>query len=73
MGQNMVLHWNCGYCDTDNTLTRAPTPITGGRAFPIDEMGIAIVALQIAYIIITVIIIAKERSGREQMIRAKRV
>jgi|SRR5215208_59962 hypothetical protein len=54
-------------------LTRAPNPITGGRAFPIDEMGIAIVALQIAYIIITVIIIAKERSGREQMIRAKRV
>jgi hypothetical protein len=54
-------------------LTRAPNPITGGRAFPIDEMGIAIIAFQIAYIMITVIIIAKERSGRVQMIRAKRL
>jgi hypothetical protein len=52
-------------------LTRAPNPITGGRALPIDEMGIAIVAFQIAYIVITVIIIAKERSGRVQMIKEK--
>jgi hypothetical protein len=47
-------------------LTRAPNPITG-RAFPIDEIGIAIVVFQIAYIVITVIIIAKERRGRMQM------
>ena len=45
-------------------LTRVPNPITGGRALPIDGIGIAIVAFQIAYVMITVIIIAKERSGR---------
>jgi hypothetical protein len=50
-------------------LTRVPNPITGGRAIPIDEIGIAIVVFQIAYIVITVIIIAKERSRRVQMIR----
>jgi hypothetical protein len=52
-------------------LTRAPNPITGGRAFPIDEMGITIVAFQIAYIVVTVIIIAKERTGMAQMIKEK--
>lgn len=54
-------------------LTRAPNPITGGRAFPIDGIGVATVVFQIAYIMITVIIIAKERCGRVQMIRAKRL
>jgi hypothetical protein len=54
-------------------LTRAPNPITGGRAFPIDEIGVATVVFQIAYIMITVIIIAKERSGSVQMIRGKRL
>ena len=45
-------------------LTRAPNAITGGRALPIDEIGISIVAFQIAYVMITVIIIVKERNGR---------
>jgi hypothetical protein len=45
-------------------LTRAPNLITGRRALSIDGIGIAIVAFQIAYVMITVIIIDKERSGR---------
>jgi hypothetical protein len=53
-------------------LTRAPNPITGGRALPINEMGIAIEVFEIAYIVITAIIIAKERGGRVQMIKEKR-
>jgi hypothetical protein len=46
------------------TVTRTPNPITDGRALPINEMGVAIEALQIAYIVITAIIIAKVRSVR---------
>jgi hypothetical protein len=53
-------------------LTRAPNPITGGRALPVNEMGIAIQIFQVAYIVITAIIIAKERSGKIQMIKEKR-
>ena len=45
-------------------LTRAPNPITGGRELPIDEIGISIVAFQIEYIMIIVIIISKVRNGR---------
>jgi hypothetical protein len=45
-------------------ITRMPgNPITG-RGGPISEMAIAIEVFQIAYIIITSIIIAKERRGR---------
>jgi hypothetical protein len=45
-------------------ITRMPgNPITG-RGGPISEMAIAIEVFQIAYIIITAIIIAKERRGR---------
>ena len=44
-------------------MTRMPgNPITG-RGGPISEMAIAIEVFQIAYIIITSIIIAKERRG----------
>jgi hypothetical protein len=44
-------------------ITRMPgNPITG-RGGPISEMAIAIEVLQIAYVIITSIIIAKERRG----------
>ena len=44
-------------------ITRMPgNPITG-RGGPISEMAIAIEVFQIAYIIITLIIIAKERKG----------
>ena len=52
-------------------ITRAPNPITGGRALPINEMGIAIEVFQIVYIVITAIIIAKERKGRVQVIKEK--
>jgi hypothetical protein len=52
-------------------ITRVPNPITAGKAFPIDEMGVTIVAFQIAYIVVTVIIIAKERTERAQMIKEK--
>jgi len=44
-------------------ITRFPNPITAGRALPINETGIAIDVFQITYIVITSIIIAKERSG----------
>lgn len=44
-------------------ITRFPNPITAGRALPINETGIAIEVFQITYIVITSIIIAKERSG----------
>jgi hypothetical protein len=53
-------------------ITRAPNPITEGRALPINEMGIAIEVFQVAYIVITAIIIAKERSGKIQMIKEKK-
>jgi hypothetical protein len=44
--------------------TRMPgNPITG-RGGPLNEIGIAIQIFQIAYIVITVIIIMKERRGR---------
>jgi hypothetical protein len=32
------------------TITRAPNPITEGRALPVNEIGVAIQALQIAYL-----------------------
>jgi uncharacterized membrane protein HdeD (DUF308 family) len=54
------------------TVTRAPNPITEGRALPINEIGIAIEVFQIAYIAITAIIIAKERGKRRpQIIKEK--
>jgi hypothetical protein len=45
------------------TITRMPgNPITG-RGGPISEMGIAVEIFQVAYIIITAIIILRERRG----------
>ena len=41
--------------------TRVPNPITGGRALPRNEIGIAIIVFEIAYIVITGIILVKER------------
>jgi hypothetical protein len=44
-------------------ITRMPgNPITG-RGGPISEMGIAVEIFQVAYIIITAIIILRERRG----------
>jgi hypothetical protein len=45
-----------------------PNPITEGRALPINEKGVAIEVFQIAYIVITAIIIAKERGERRSQI-----
>jgi hypothetical protein len=53
-------------------VTRVPNQITGGKAFPIEEWGIAISIFQIVYIVITALIIAKERSERVPMIKEKR-
>jgi hypothetical protein len=50
------------------TVTRAPNPITEGRALPVNEIGVAIEVFQIAYIVITAIIIAKERGERRPQI-----
>jgi hypothetical protein len=50
-------------------ITRVPgNPITG-RGGPISDMGIAIEVFQIVYIVITAIIIAKERRSIGQTIR----
>ena len=45
-------------------ITRMPgNPITG-RGGPLNEIGIAIQVFQIAYVVITAIIIVKERRGQ---------
>lgn len=52
-------------------VTRLPdNPITG-RGGPISEMAIAIEVFQIAYIVISAVIIAKERVGKPQMTKEK--
>jgi hypothetical protein len=43
-------------------ITRVPNPITNGRALPISEIGIATEIFQGASIIVTALIIVKERS-----------
>ena len=52
-------------------VTRVPNPLTGGRPAPTNEIGIAIMAFQIAYIAITAIILVRERrmkvSERQQL------
>src|SRR5919109_4735595 len=54
-------------------ITRMPgNPITG-RGGPISEMGIAVEIFQIAYVVITAIIIAKERKGSTKEIVKNRV
>lgn len=53
-------------------VTRLPdNPITG-RGGPISEMAIAIEVFQIAYIVISALIIARERVGKPQMTKEKR-
>lgn len=52
-------------------VTRLPdNPITS-RGGPISEMAIAIEVFQIAYIVISAVIIAKERVGKPQMTKEK--
>jgi hypothetical protein len=52
-------------------ITRVPeNPITG-RGGPISEMAIVIEIFQIAYIIITAIIILKERRGHKEVVKGK--
>jgi hypothetical protein len=52
-------------------ITRVPNPITGGRALPISGTGMETILLQAAYIVITAVILVKERrikvSEREQL------
>ena len=50
-------------------VTRVPNPITVGRPFPIDEWGIAISVFDIVYIVITAIIV--ERNRKPQGIKLK--
>ena len=53
-------------------MTRAPgNPITG-RGGPISEMAIAIEVFQIVYVVITAIIIKKERNREIQTIKQKK-
>ena len=52
-------------------ITRVPgNPVTG-RGGPISEMAIVIEISQIAYIIITAIIILKERRGHKEIVKGK--
>ena len=52
-------------------ITRVPgNPVTG-RGGPISEMAIVIEIFQIAYIIITAIIILKERLGHKEIVKGK--
>lgn len=52
-------------------MTRVPNPITNGRALPVNGMGIATEIFQAAFIIITALILVKERrvhaSRREEL------
>ena len=50
-------------------MTRVPNPITNGRALPINSMSIVTELFEIAFIIITAIIISKERSKRAPEIK----
>jgi len=50
-------------------MTRVPNPITNGRALPINSMSIITELFEIAFIIITAIIISKERSKRAPEIK----
>jgi hypothetical protein len=50
-------------------MTRVPNPITSGRALPINSMSIITELFEIAFIIITAIIISKERSKRAPEIK----
>jgi hypothetical protein len=53
-------------------ITRIPdNPITG-RGGPISEMAIAVEVFQIAYIVITTMILVRERIGKPQKIKEKR-
>jgi hypothetical protein len=53
-------------------ITRIPdNPITG-RGGPISEMAIAIEVFQIAYVVLTAVIMAKERVSKPQTIKEKR-
>jgi hypothetical protein len=52
-------------------MTRLPNNlITGERPFPINAMGITIEILQIAYIILTAMVIVKERSSNNRRVGA---
>jgi hypothetical protein len=42
-------------------ITRVSNPITGGRALPINEIGGAVMVVEAVYIILTAIILVKER------------
>ncbi len=53
-------------------ITRIPdNPITG-RGGPISEMAIAIEVFQIAYVVLTAVIMAKERVSKPQIVKEKR-
>jgi hypothetical protein len=45
-------------------MTSVPNPITNGRALPVNSISIVTELFEIAFIIITEIIISKERSKR---------
>ena len=53
-------------------MTRAPGNPTTGRGGPISEMAIAIEVFQIVYVVITAIIIKKERNREIQTIKQKK-
>ncbi len=62
----MVLLWSWRNNSVDHYVgyDTVPNPITNGRALPINSMSIITEIFEIAFIIITAIIISKERSKR---------
>ena len=45
-------------------ITRAPNPITHGRALPVNSMSIVTELFEVAFIILSVVIIWKEKASR---------
>src|SRR5918992_920755 len=54
-------------------MTRIPGNLITGRGGPISEMAIAIEVFQIAYVVITAIIIERERNREIQTIKQKKL
>ena len=67
----MVLLWSWRNNSVDHYVgyDTVPNPITNGRALPINSMSIITEIFEIAFIIITAIIISKDRSKRAPEIK----
>ena len=69
--EDHVLLWSWRNNSVDHYVgyDTVPNPITNGRALPINSMSIITEIFEIAFIIITAIIISKDRSKRAPEIK----